>query len=83
MHLGCGAILSSSKLKHVISYRFLLGYIQSQRMDKVALEFSKLSPYLGEEYEFLKRGLKIKQASKPRTLIDIIREQIEIEEIGM
>ena len=52
-------------------------------MDKVALDFSKLSRYLDEEYEILKRGLTIKNVNKPRTLIEIIREFIEIEETGM
>lgn len=52
-------------------------------MDKIALDFCKLSPYLREEYSILKRGLRIKQVTKPRTLIDIIKEFIEIEETGM
>lgn len=51
-------------------------------MDKVALDYCKSSPYLREEYSILKRGMKIKQVNKPRTLIEIIKEYIEIEEIG-
>lgn len=61
----------------------LSGYLQSQQMDTVSLDFCKLSPHLREEYSILKRGLKIKHASKPRTLVDIIKEFIEIEDTGM
>lgn len=64
-------------------YIHTLGYLQSQQMDKVALDFCKLSPYLGEEYSILKRGLRIRQATKPRTLIDILKDFVEIEETGM
>lgn len=51
-------------------------------MDKVALDFCKLSPYLREEYGILKRGLKIKELNK-YSLINVVKDFIEYEEIGM
>lgn len=67
----------------VYAYARILGYHQNQQMDQIALEFAKQSPYLQEEYSFLKCGLKIKPLDKPRTLLKVIKEFIEIEEIGM
>lgn len=57
------------------------GYLQSQGMDKLALDFCKSSQYLREEYNILKRGLKIKEINK-KSLVDIIKEFVEIEETG-
>lgn len=51
-------------------------------MDKVALDFCKLSPYLREEYGILKRGLKLKELNK-YSLINVVKDFIEYEEIGM
>lgn len=67
---------------------FLLGYLQIPRTDekawnKLALEYCKLNKaYLREEYNLLSHGIKVKYVNNTRTLIDIIREFIEIEEIG-
>lgn len=68
---------------------FFSGYLQNQGTEekawnKLALEFCKLNKtYLREEYNLLSRGIKVKYVSNPRTLVGIIREFIEIEEIGM
>lgn len=65
-----------------------LGYLQIPRNDekawnKLALEYCKLNKtYLREEYNLLSHGIKVKYVNNTRTLIDIIREFIEIEEIG-
>lgn len=60
-----------------------LGYLESQQMDQIALDFARESPYLREEYRTLKRGVKIKPLDKPRSLLNILKEFIEIEDIGM
>lgn len=62
--------------------RFILGYLQSEQLDQIAFDFCKSSPYLREEYKHLKRGLKIIDWNNKRSLIDIIRQFIEIEGIG-
>lgn len=52
-------------------------------MDQIALDFSKKRRYLREHYKELKDGKRIKSLEKPRSLQKVIKEFIEIEDVGM
>lgn len=52
-------------------------------MDQVALDFAKASPFLIEEYRFMKRGIEMKPINRAtRTLHQILKQFIRMEEIG-
>lgn len=58
-----------------------LGYLQDQDFQKASEAFCKSSQYLREEYDFLKRGLKIHRITDC-SLIDSLKEYSEIRSIG-
>lgn len=64
-------------------FALILGYLQSQQMDQIALNFAKESPLLLEDYKMLKLGFNVKNLYTTRTLQRVVKDYIEIEEIGM